>query len=171
MTLEGTGLRAKEAFTRLSPKGKIIVFVAAFVVGCILVAVSGMVAYRVSYSRYNKREAARMKQVQEALAAADAANRRAEAKEAQAELLKQQMDAKAKVTTADRVKLEQESERNEEKIKSAYEHDQAFINSDLSDCERCRDVCSRLDAVAVSNPALAKYACAADACAEQCPPD
>lgn len=151
-----------------SNKKKLLIFLATFIVGVILVGAVGMIGYRISYSRYTKREAARMKQVQEVLAAADAATRRAEAKEAQAELLKQQMDAKATVTTADRVKLEQESERNEEKIKTSYEHDQTFINSDMSDCERCRDVCSRLDAVAVSNPALAKYRCAADSCAEQC---
>jgi K+-sensing histidine kinase KdpD len=158
-----TPLRVKEAFTKLSPKSKLIAFVVAFIVGCLLVAASGAIAYRISYARYNRKEAARMKQVQDALALAEAANRRAEAKEAQAELLKEQNEAKAKTTTADKARLESEAQ-----IRNAYQHDQDAINSDMSSCDRCRDICSRLDALAVSNPALAKYKCAANSCDDEC---
>jgi K+-sensing histidine kinase KdpD len=163
-----TPLRVKEAFTKLSPKSKLIAFVVAFIVGCLLVAASGAIAYRISYARYNRKEAARMKQVQDALALAEAANRRAEAKEAQAELLKEQNEAKAKTTTADKARLESEAQAHDEQIRNAYQHDQDAINSDMSSCDCCRDICSRLDALAVSNPALAKYKCAANSCDDEC---
>jgi uncharacterized protein HemX len=152
------------ALSQLSPKSKLIAFVVALVVGCILVAASGMIFYRVAFNRYSKKEAARMKQVQDLLAAADAADKRAEAKEQEAARLKAVNDAKAKTTTAEKEQIESEAQRNDEQIRNAYQHDHDAI----SDCDRCKDICTRLDAVAVSNADLAKYKCAADSCAEQC---
>lgn len=161
--------RVWQTFKDLPMPGKLIVFAACFIVGALLVAGSGMVSYRVTSYRYAKREAARMKQVQAALSAADAAEKRAEAKEAQAELLKQQNEAKAKVTTADKQKLEQEAKATDAKITNDYAADVQRINANQSDCDRCRDSCSRLDRLAVSNPALAELRCTADACADSCP--
>lgn len=156
-------------FARLPARAKLAVFAACFLVGVLLASFGGMIGYRVSRARYSKREAARMKQVQAALASAEAAERRAEAKEAQAELLARQNAARAKTTTAESARLEQEAKTNDAKITADYAADVNRINSLQSDCERCRDSCARLDRAASRNPALAEFRCSATACEEACP--
>lgn len=159
----------KDAFGKMSPLGKAAVFVAAFLVGCLLVTGGGLFGHSIARARYNAREAERMKQVQAALAKADEATKRAEAKEAQAELLGKQNEAKAGLTADAKAKLEKESAENVKQISETYKADVSSINSDASLCDRCRDTCSRLARVAVSNPELAAFQCAPDACSEQCP--
>lgn len=159
----------REAFSRMSPFGKLLVFVGALALLAVFLTGGGLIGNRLAAARYNKREAARMKQVQAALAAADAATKRAETKEAQAELLRQQNEAKAGKVTAAAEQLAKETKDNEEKISADYAADLARINSDLTPCDRCRDVCSKLDAAARANPAFGQYRCDADACSEDCP--
>lgn len=153
----------------MSPLGKLAVAVAALALLAALFTGGGVIGDRIAQARYNRREAARMKQVQAALAAADAAEKRAEAKEAQAELLRQQNEAKASKNTAADAELQKETASRDEQISATYESDLRRINSDLSTCERCRDVCTRLDAAARANPAFGQYRCDADACSEDCP--
>jgi uncharacterized protein HemX len=153
----------------MSPLGKLAVLVAAIALAAVLFTGGGVIGDRIQAAKYNRREAARMKQVQASLAAAEAAEKRAEAKEAQAELLRQQNEAKASKTTAADASLQQETANREKQISETYESDLRRINSDLSVCERCRDVCSKLDAAARANPAFGQYRCDADACSEDCP--
>lgn len=155
-------------FKSLTGKNKALVVVALTVILAVVSGVASSIGYRISYARYNKREAARMKLVQDSLAAAEAKTRSAEAKEAKAELLEQQIAAKAKLTTEDKTKLETESRKRDEQIQNAFQHDTDAINSDMSDCQRCRDICSRVESLIVSNPNLAKYSCQPDACSEEC---
>jgi uncharacterized protein HemX len=155
-------------FKALPTKHKAIVVAAFVIIAAILVAASGMVVYRVQHARYTAREAKRMKQVQDALALAEKKTREAEAKEAKAEQIEQDVNAKAKLTTGQQQQLEQETKKRDEDIQNAFQHDQDVINSDMSGCERCRDICARTASLAASNPNLAAYVCSADACDEQC---
>jgi hypothetical protein len=140
--------------------------VAVFAVMLSLSLGLGSCGVQLGESRANARakaeRAENLKKAQAALAAMDAANRRAEAKEAQAALLEQQIAAKSKDAAAAQAKLEQESKTNEAQNQQAFENDKAYINSDLSACDRCRDVCARL---ARSGSG---YACGPDDCAEAC---
>jgi uncharacterized protein HemX len=155
-------------FKTLSGKNKALVVVALIIILAVVSGVAASIGYRVRYAAYQKREAVRMKQVQDALAAADAKTKLAEAKEAKAALLEQQIAAKVKITEADQTKLEEESKRRDEQIQNALQHDNDAINSDMSNCERCRDICTRTATVAKSNPNLAQYQCGANDCADYC---
>jgi ribosomal protein L14E/L6E/L27E len=159
----------REAVSRMSPLGKLAVAVAALALLAALVTGGGVIGDRLRAAKYNRSEAARMKQVQASLAAAEAAEKRAEAKEAQAELLKQQNEAKATKTTAADASIERETKDREQQISKTYEEDLRRINSDLTVCDRCRDVCSKLDDAARANPDFGQYRCDADACSEDCP--
>lgn len=158
----------REAFSRMSPLGKLAVVFAAIALAAVLFTGGGVIGDRIRAAKYNRREAARMKQVQASLAAAEAAEKRAEAKEAQAELLRQQTEAKASKTTAADASLQQETANREKQISETYESDLRRINSDLSVCERCSDTCERLRKAAQANPDFGQYQCAPDSCAEAC---
>jgi biopolymer transport protein ExbB/TolQ len=158
--------RVKAAFSGLSPVGKLIVFVVAFIIGALLVAVSGSIGHRIASARYQKKEAETMKKVQTALAAAEAATKRAEAAEAKAELLEQQNAAKAKTLDAKTQQIIEEGKKTDEKLSEELRADTARISGVYSAFERCTDICSRLDRLAAANPNLAAYRCAADSCDE-----
>lgn len=155
-------------FKSRSLVGKIGVAFGLVVIVTLLSFAAGAIGHRIAYNRYTKKEAARMKQVQDALAAAEKSTRSAEAKEAKAEVLAEQNAAKAKTTSADKQALETEIAKREADIQNAYQHDQDYINSNLTECDRCRDICSRVAALARTNPNLAQYQCQPDACDEQC---
>lgn len=153
----------------LSPAGKLAAFGLCLLAGLLLVTGGGMLGSRIAAARYDRREAERMKQVQAALSAAEAATRRAEAKEARAALLAEQNAARAGKTTAAEQQLQKEIAENETRISEAYRADVARINSNASLCERCRDTCSRLARAARDSPELAPFTCGPDSCAELCP--
>lgn len=150
------------AFLGLTNTWKILVLVAALSAGVGIGSCGTHYGESRAKRKFEAERAENLKKAQTALAAMDEANRRAEAKEAQAALLEQQIAAKSNTAAAAQAKLEQEAKTNEAQNQQAFENDKAFINSDLSACDRCNDVCARL---ARSNSG---YVCGPADCAEVC---
>lgn len=99
-----------------------------------------------------------------ALVEAETHKKRAEAAEANAALLKQQTDARASQQTAKDAELDRRITENQEKeetqkneLNQSYFNDLRRIDA-LPDADRAADICSRLNRLAGTNPALAAYA-------------
>lgn len=153
-------------FNALPSLGKLIVIGAIILVFVLAGWGGGMIGHSIGRARADRERAANLKKAQDALALAEAANRRAEAKEAQAALLEKQLAAKEKLTEEKQRQLETEQELTDEKIKTDYANDKARIDSMSDECERCKDTCARLERLSVSNPALGH--CEPNACVDAC---
>jgi competence protein ComGC len=121
---------------------------------------------------YEKREAARMKIVQDALIKAEAAKKRAESLEQSALEDKARIEQKQKQTEkGDSINAENK-EKRENEINQFQQTESAKINDDNVDlCHRCRDICeraARISANAATDPNAARIQCANNQCAEVC---
>lgn len=99
---------------------------------------------RLDRKAYEQREKARDKKLQEALARAEAFNKSADAKEQKADQMGAVNERKAKDAEAEKAQIEAEEKRRQDEINAQFERDKAYINSNLSDCERVRDICARV---------------------------
>lgn len=167
MNNHGLG-RLVETFKTLPIPGRIIVVVLILVGVLILATFVGVGSVSVWKWNYNRKEAANQKLIQEALANAEAKDKSADAKEAKVEQIGQINEKRAGDTAARVNQINQETEKNVQAIEDAYKRDSAYINSDISSCDRCRDICSRVERLSLSNPDLGKYRCGPDTCASEC---
>lgn len=143
----------------------------------ILAALLGISIYLIGVSRgkaqagvdFNKRQADLLLKSQLAVAEADKQKQIADAATAyatQLQTLAQQSTDKARATEARITKIYEEEQKQ---IRGAYEKDIDSINSGMSDCARCRDLCQRSNALTAYGPEFKSAACNADtACAAIC---
>jgi uncharacterized protein HemX len=133
-----------------------------------LTAGGAVVGHRISQSKFERERAARLKEAQDHLAAAEKLEKRAEGKEQKAEEMEVVIGQKAAVAEAKKGEIEASDRRAQEQIDVDAKRDADYINRDLSNCERCRDVCARKQrlADAANRPG---WQCPADACDEDCP--
>lgn len=143
----------------------------------VVILLGGITIYLVGVSRgkaqagvdFNKRQAELLLKAQVAVAEADKQKKAADAAvtyAAQLQILAQQSTDKARATEARITKVYEEEQKQ---IRGAYEKDIDSINSDMSDCARCRDLCQRSNALTAYGPEFRAAACNADtACRDVC---
>lgn len=121
---------------------------------------------------FNKRQAGLMLKAQVAVAEADKQKKVADAAVSyagQLQVLAQQSTDKAQATEARITKIYEEEQKQ---IRGAYEKDIDSINSGMSDCARCRDLCQRSNALTGYGPEFRAAACDSNtACAALCNTD
>lgn len=118
---------------------------------------------------FDQKQAALLKQSQDALSLADASQKKAIESEAYAAELK-------KAITLDRATAAQKEQaasdvykKSTQEINTKYEQDKNSINADVSACDRCSDLCRRTNALAQYGPEFASYHCdPATDCAASC---
>lgn len=121
-------------------------------------------AQRASETRYQARTNEQQKAVQQALAQAEAALARAAVKEAQAELLKQQIDARSQSAVTQAQELLARERQREAELTRQREADLAALDAPATECERQRDVCARFARLAQRDAAWRQYICLSDPC-------
>lgn len=121
----------------------------------------------ITQKQFEKARAARLKESQEHLLLAEKATKAAEEKEAKAEALEKINAQKLGQNQANVKALDEKDRQASERIANDAKRDQEFINSNLSDCERCSDICSRRKRLsdAAGKP---EWVCPSDACADVC---
>lgn len=138
--------------------------------GIILISIIlGFYYYAKSQGRKEEKEA-RAKVVTESLKTAQDALVKAETAKKEAEAL-EELNGKLKEISLDsKVKHEQReaqlsavNQQEREEIQNEYQKNKDTINRDMSDCDRCRDICSRSNALAAAyGPDFAEFACDAN---------
>jgi pyruvate/2-oxoglutarate dehydrogenase complex dihydrolipoamide acyltransferase (E2) component len=121
-------------------------------------------------TEFDNRQAELLKKSQEADARADKAEAMAEANEVLAEKLKGELLSDRRNAEANAKRIEEEHSRVMAGINKNYEDATNYINSDLTNCERCRDLCARANALAERyGPEFAMARCDGSVkCAEAC---
>lgn len=143
---------------------KIVVALAIVVLSLGIMFVWRIVVLKTQLSRYERQSAANTKAVQQALANAEAAEARAREKEAQAEMWRQQIDARSAQAhkTAQELLLKQKQE--DAALRAAQNQDLQNIARPATECVRARDTCERFKRLAQLDASWQQYVCQSDPC-------
>lgn len=126
-------------------------------------------ARKAEATKFDKKQTELLKKSQESDALADKYKAQSDSNEFYAKKLEDEIKLDRKNASLNQ-KIYEEAYKNEkQEIDNKYETDKSFIASDLTVCQRCRDLCERSSKLTNYGPEFASAACNADTeCADAC---
>lgn len=123
-------------------------------------------------SKFDKRQEELLKKSQEADSRADMWKAKADSSEFYASKLSEEIALNRKNASLNQKIYEEAYLEEKKEIDKKYEDAKSFIASDLTVCERCRDLCQRSNQLTAYGPEFADAKCdAASQCADACGTD
>lgn len=118
---------------------------------------------------FQTQQATLLKKAQDALATADKYKALAESDEAYADKLKTVADQQSAAAATHEAQITQVYTQEQQELKTKYANDTTLIHSDMSNCDRCRDLCQRSNALTAYGPEFASAKCDTNTdCADSC---
>ena len=123
-------------------------------------------------TKFDQRQADLLKKSQEAEIRANMWKAKADSSEFYASKLKDELALNRKNAALNQKIYEEAYLEEKKEIDKKYEDDKSFIASDLTVCQRCRDLCERSNQLTAYGPEFASAQCdAASQCADACAAD
>lgn len=118
---------------------------------------------------FEMRQAELLRKSQEALLLADKHSKRADELEVYALKLKDTIELDRKSAEKKELQLTNTYDSSMSELQRRYEDEKSSIlNSNVSDCDRCRDVCRRAEELAKYGAEFASLACTPESCGDAC---